>query len=205
MTELELNHLSGLCDSYYGANLEPLDPIKPTGITRQGDVIILSLDLKVRYKEGMLVNIRWGVRSFDTALLNDVSPSEYTAQLQKSHTFGGGYDTSSTTPKRAIYDSTLGIIRRAIIDTFEPLCLDHCTNAAHQNDYMDLEQSSQDMLKFCNGRRAQCADASHDDQNNYDHTLHQACKARRNVVLLLSEKEQCLGNLKLLGCDPHEQ
>lgn len=166
----------------------------------------MSLELVVKYDEGMLTHITWAVRSFDTASLKDASPEDYIQVLHESRTFGGNWDPSTRLPKRGLLQSTLGGVRRAISDAFEPMCLDHCINPAHENDQSDHSQMKPLDLQICNPRRDVCDDVAHDnDQNNYDHTLHKICKPRRNIILLVPEKESCLRHLETLGCDLFKQ
>lgn len=184
--------------------MKPLAITKPTGLTRKNDALILSLDLHVEYEDGMIVDVAWSARSFDTAVLENVPLLEHARAVVDSHTFGGQCNKLSAL-KRVLTDLSLGHIRRAINDAFEPQCRDHCTNAAHDAEYIKIEQDNSERLRICNPRRTVCNDASHDDQNHYDHTLHKTCKPRRNIILLLSEKEKCIGDLKALGCDPYKK
>lgn len=190
----------------YGQKVPAIEPGVPTGFVRKGNVILMSLELVVKYDEGMLTYITWAVRSFDTALLKDASPKDYIQALHKSRTFGANWDSSTRRPKRGLHDITLGGVRRAIMDAFEPICLDHCVNSVHENDSSEHTGNTTLDLQICNPRRDVCDDEVHNnDQNNYDHTLHKTCKPRRNIILLLPKKESCLRHLEALGCDLFKQ
>lgn len=154
----------------------------------------------------MLTEVTWAVRTFDTAALEGTPPADYLEKLQKSRTFGGHWECCRVVPKRGLQDITLGAIRRAINDALEPLCLDDCDNVAHHNDQSNQDQRDTLPREVCNPKRVVCNNPIHKtDQNNYDHSKHKSCKPRRNIVLLLPEKEVTLRNLQFLGCDPRKK
>jgi hypothetical protein len=186
----------------YGQEVPAIEPDKSTNLDRKGDVILVSLDLVVKKKDGMLTDVYWAIRTFDTATLEKVSPEDYVRALQKSRTFDG-IRRSLKVPKPELPERTLGGIRRSINDALEPLCLDHCGNLEHQNEQSEHTHSDS---KICNTKRDHCDNPAHkSDQDNYDHTLHKLCKPRRNIILLLSEREDTLRHLQMLGCDPYKQ
>jgi hypothetical protein len=80
-------------------------------------------------------------------------------------------------------EQTLDFIRRAIDDALESLCADLCGNAFYQNkqrDHVQLESS------ICNHGADCCNSPAHKTDHNYDHVQRKSCKARRNIMLLLS-------------------
>jgi hypothetical protein len=194
--------LNGDGELIYGQKIVPVEPDKPTNFDCKGDAILVSLDLVVKMKDGMLTDVFWAIRTFDTAALGKVSPKDYLRVAQKSRTFDG-IRRSLKVPKQELPERTLGGIRRSINDALEPLCLDHCGNSEHQNEQSEHTHSDS---KICNSKRDHCDNPAHkSDQDNYDHTLHKLCKPRRNIILLLSEREDTLRHLQMLGCDPYKQ
>lgn len=189
----------------YGQKLPAIADDAPTGLGRKGDIILVVLNLSVKYDEGIPIGVVWAVRSLDTALLQYTAPKNFVHQVHRSRTFGGSHVSAEANLRPGLLDSTLGDIRRAINDTLEPMCLDHCGNTVHVNEQSDHSQGK-DTFGLCNPRRRVCDNAAHDnDQNNYDHRLHKTCKPRRQIILLLPEKESCLRDLQMLGCDPLKQ
>lgn len=152
-----------------------------------------------------MTKVAWAIRSFDTALLEGASPRDYISKLQQSQTLGGAFTAFNEGLREGLPDIVLGGVRRAISDTFEPLCRDSCNNKVHSEIWSDFTQTGIESLQVCNIRRAHCSNGAHDDEKNYDHTKHEACKARRSIILLVPEKTQCLRDLKALGCDPRKQ
>lgn len=185
----------------YGQKLPAIANDVPTGFSRCEDAILMSVDIDIRYDEDMLTCVTWAVRSFETAFLKDESPKDYAQVLHKSRTFGGNWDATGNSPKQGLFEHTLAGIRRAINDAFEPMCLDHCSRSAHENIQSDHSQTTASDLAICNPKRYVCNNLAHyNDRDNYDHTLHKECKPRRNIILVLPEKEACLENLQTLGC-----
>jgi hypothetical protein len=154
------------------------------------------------------VGFEWAARYFDTASLKGAAPEEFVDKLTDIRGFGDRWSPADTNPKRGLRNGTLACLRREINDVFEPLCRDHCSNAeVHDDDTpVDDDRLSQRTDGICNSRRYHCEDVIHEsDANNYDHTQHRICKPRKNIVLLLADKAECLRDLKMLGCDPHKR
>jgi hypothetical protein len=66
-------------------------------------------------------------------------------------------------------------MRRTVKELFEPLCRDY--------DDKSIARS---------------------DEKSYDHAQNKTCIPRKKVILLLPDKEKCLRDLKVLGCDFHK-
>jgi hypothetical protein len=116
----------------YGQNVPAVDPDKPTNFDRKGDVDLASLNLAVREEHGLLTEVIWGIRTFDTAVLGEAPPKDCVQLSQESRAFGDDA-TSSAVPKRELKEQTLGCMRCAINNALEHFCLDHCGNPEHQN------------------------------------------------------------------------
>jgi hypothetical protein len=196
--EFQTNRWTVGLESNYGQMLPAVEPDKPTNFSHKGDIVLASLDIRVGEENSKITYIRWYLHTLDTAALDKASPKDYVQTMQRSRIFGGGW--SSQTEMK---EHNLGGIRRAIHDALEPMCLDHCGNSEHQNEQSRRFQSNN---QICNPKRDLCDDPAHEtDRNSYDHTLHTLCKPRRNIILLLPEREESLRRLQMLGCDPHRQ
>jgi hypothetical protein len=159
----------------YGAKLRVTGGTKPTGFDLKHDVAIISLDTESTSEGDKLVGFTWAARYFDTATLKSVSPQDYDKRFEESRVYGTSFNSREHRPGSTAHIVALADMRRAVKELFEPLCRDY--------DYKSIARS---------------------DEKSYDHAQHKTCIPRKKVILLLPDKEKCLRDLKVLGCDFHK-
>jgi hypothetical protein len=113
--------------------------------------------------------------SLDTESLKSVSPQDYDKRFEESRVYGTSFNSREHRPGSTSHIVALADMRRAVKELFEPLCRDY--------DYKSIARS---------------------DEKSYDHAQHKTCIPRKKVILLLPDKEKCLRDLKVLGCDFHK-
>jgi hypothetical protein len=159
----------------YGAKLRVTHETNPTGLDLKHDVAIISLDTESKSEGDKLVEFTWAARYFDTATLKSVSPQDYYQRLEQSRAEGTSFNSRKHRPGSTAHIVALATMRRAVKELFEPLC----------RDYEDKS-----IARF--------------DEKSHDHAQHKTCIHRKKVILLLPDKEKCLRDLKILGCDFHK-
>lgn len=155
--------------------MEAIDETKSTGFDLEDDVAIISLDTRSKLEGGALVEFAWAARYFETATLKTVPPQEHHKRIDDSRAYGGRYNSRRGDLIQGMDEDTLAMIRHTVKDVFEPLCRD-------AND-KPIEQS---------------------DERSHNHAQHKTCILRKKVILLLPEKERCLRDLTVLGCNFHK-
>jgi hypothetical protein len=158
----------------YGAKLRAIDETKPTGFDLNHDVAIMSLDTESKSVGDKLVEFTWAARYLDTATLKSVSPQDYYKRLEESQVHGTSIHSRDYRSGSTAQIVALAAMRRAIKDVFKPLC----------RDYDDKP-------------------VPWVEEKSYDHAQHKTCIPRKKMILLLPDREKCLRDLKILGCEFH--
>jgi hypothetical protein len=160
----------------YGVGLEPIEPDKPTGFALKDDIAIISLDTKATFDGDMLAEFTWSARSFDTASRKGRSPrDQYRTLTSSSQAHGASRNLRKEISNCELHEGTLATMRCEIEDVFEPPCHNDCEEPVERID-----------------------------GQSYDHTQHKTCTPRKKIVLVLPNREKCLNDLKILGCDIHQ-
>jgi hypothetical protein len=163
----------------YGTKFEALVYTEPTNLDAKDGTAIISLDTKSKFEGDRLVEFTWAACFFDIATLRGASAGEYPWRVQgvgELQAHGASHQSRKEDLHCGIHESTLVTARRAISNIFEPLCRDA--------DDKPIERT---------------------EGVSYDHTQHKRCTPRKKVILLLPDREKCLGDLKTLGFDPHKR
>jgi hypothetical protein len=156
----------------YGAKLRATDETKPTGFDLNHDVAIISLDTESTSEGDKPVEFTWAARYFDTATLKSVSPHDYYKRLEESRVYGTSFNSHEYRPGSTAQIVALAAMCRAVKDVFKPLCRD---------------DDDKPIARF--------------DERNHDHAQHKMCIPPKRVILLLPDREKCLRDLKILGCE----
>jgi hypothetical protein len=160
----------------YGVGLEPIEPDKPTGFALKDDIAIISLDTKATFDGDMLAEFTWSARFFDTASRKGRSPrDQYRTLTSSSQAHGASRNLRKEISNCELHEGTLATMRCEIEDVFEPPCHNDCEEPVERID-----------------------------GQSYDHTQHKTCTPRKEIVLVLPNREKCLNDLKILGCDIHQ-
>jgi hypothetical protein len=153
----------------FGQALPTLRPDKPSGFvssSESSDVILVSLDFRVRYEYADTAEVTWGFCTLDTRELADTPPRDYMGQVSLSRTFGGHHSGLVHAP-----DEILGGIHRAINDALEPSCIDSCYTKVHKFKGTSHDQDTDEDFLICNPKRNVCNNPVHGtSENNWDHT-----------------------------------
>ena len=160
----------------YGVKLRATEETGPIHFDLNHDVAVISLDTESKCEGDKLIEFTWAARYFDTATLKSVSPHDYYRRLEESRVYGTSFNSREYRPGSAAQMVALAAMRRALKDVFEPLCLD---------------DDDKPIARF--------------DKRNNDHAQHKMCSPRKRVILLLPNKEKCLRDLKILGCEFHKR
>lgn len=153
----------------------PVRPDGPTFIKCYGNVNLICIDLDIERTDDIIVKVSLGYCRLNTADLQGMAPKDFASTTEKGDFFRGWEEWDFQ------YDEDINIealvaVRTKIRKVLEPSCYDNF------------------------GCRVSMKSSVFNNYNEHD-----ICDPRKNIILLLADREEVLSDLKSVDIDLDEQ